>query len=88
MMKRNKIGTGNLFEQDVFDRVTLARKYRSTKEGKPPSKYKRRKEAKVQSEWRRRIRERRANELEARKREATVIRRMIEPSLRDDPDWK
>lgn len=28
------------------------------------------------------------NELEAGKREATVIRRVIELSLRDDPDWK
>lgn len=31
---------------------------------------------------------RRANELETRKREATVIRRTIEPFLRDDPGWK
>lgn len=30
----------------------------------------------------------RANESEARKREATVIRRTIEPFLRDDPSWK
>lgn len=39
--EQNKIKTGDLFEQDVFDRIMLVRKYRSTKEGKPPSKYKR-----------------------------------------------
>lgn len=30
----------------------------------------------------------RASESEARKREATVIRRTIEPFLRDDPGWE
>lgn len=37
---------------------------------------------------RRRAAKKKANESEARKREATVIRRTIEPFLRDDPSWK